>query len=403
MLSVTDKLATNKSSMKNLSKQLFILFLLFPLLINAQTPERQVSFAKETRTHEYYVKQAELWWKEIEKDKSSEDNWYNYFRACRNAQGTANWRDDFVKESPYLKTGPEIVSLMEQYIPNSFTFNYVAYSIQGIDPSKGHFLLKAYETNPRYEGINAAMITYAVSTLDNDLRKKVNKNWYPLNELSPGLLHYGYNVLMSVKSNSILLTQHDNDSYPIWMLQDVKDIRPDVLVINFDFLLLDSYRREIFNQLGIEPLDLQLSSDYELNWKNVLNYFLSNYTYSRPLYIAMTVSQDYYKNSSNKTSISGLTYRFSTNPKDIIKHNCDIIEHDFLLDYLKVQLLPDSNQENVNRQNINYLKSFKVVFDYYKSIRDETNADKVRELALLIAKNSGDTSVIASAEIDFKR
>jgi hypothetical protein len=388
--------------MDNSAKYFIILLLILPFSINAQTPEKQVSFAKESKTHEYYLKQAELWWKEIEKDKSSEDNWYNYFRACRNVHGTANWRDDFVKESPYLKTGPDIVSLMEQYIPNSFTFNYVAYSIQGIDPSKGKYLLKAYEINPKFEGINAAMVTYAVSILDNDLRKKANNNWYPLNELSPGLLNYGYNVLMSVKPNSILLTQHDNDSYPIWMLQDVKEIRPDVLVINFDFLRLDSYRRDVFNQLGIKPLDLQLSDNYELDWKNVLNHFLSNYHNNRPLYLAMTVSRDYYKDFAAKTVISGLTYMFSTSPEDLININKDIIEHDFLLDYLKVQLLPESNLKNVNNQNVNYLKCFKLVFDYYKSNGDEKKTNEFKELAQLIANNSGDPFIITATDKDFK-
>lgn len=388
--------------MDNFVKHFSILFLILPFSLNAQKPEKQISFAKESKTHEYYVKQADLWWKEIEKDKSSEDNWYNYFRACRNAHGTANWRDDFVKESFYLKTGPEIVSLMEQYIPNSFTFNYVAYSIQGIDPSKGKYLLKAYEINPKFEGINAAMVTYAVSILDNDLRKKVNKNWYPLNELSPGLVNYGYNVLMSVNPNSILLTQHDNDSYPIWMLQDVKEIRPDVLVINFDFLRLDSYRKAVFSQLGIKPLDFQYSSDYESDWRTILNHFLSNYRNNRPLYIAMTVSQDYYKNFANKITISGLTYRFSPNPGDLIKLNKEIIEHYFLLDYLKVQLFPDSNIENVNKQNINYLKSFKLVFDYYQSIGDERKANEIKQLSLILSNNSGDPLIITNADKDFK-
>ncbi len=389
--------------MNNLLQKFIILLLFLPSSINAQLPERQISFAKESKTHEYYVKQSELWWKEIEKDKSSEENWYNYFRACRNAQGTANWRDDFVKESPYLKTGPEIVSLMEQYIPDSFTFNYVTYSIQGIDPSKGKYLLKAYEINPKYEGINAAMVTYAVSIIDNDLRKKVNNNWYPLNELSPGLLNYGYNVLMSITPNSILLTQHDNDSYPLWMLQDVKNIRSDVMVINFDFLRLDSYRIAVFDQLGIKPLDFQYSSDYESDWKIILNHFLSNYNNTRPLYIAMTVSGDYYKNFTDKMSISGLTYRFLTSPEDLIKLNRDIIEHDFLLDYLKIQLLPDPNQKNVNKQNVNYLKSFKLIFDYYQSIKDERRVNDIRELALSISKNSSDPSTITATENDFKK
>jgi hypothetical protein len=371
--------------------------------VNAQTPEKQISFARESKTHEYYLKQAELWWKEIEKDKSSEDNWYNYFRACRNVHGTANWSDSFVEESPYLRTGPEIVSLMEQYIPDSFTFNYVAYSIRGIDPSKGNYLLKAYEINPDFEGINADMVTYAVSILDYDLRKKVNKNWYALNELSPGLLNYGYNVLMSVKPNSILLTQYDNDTYPIWMLQDAKNIRPDVLVINFDFLRLDSYRTCVFNQLGIKPLDLPPGNDYESDWKIILEHLLSNYHNDLPLYIAMTVSQDYYKGFASKMMISGLTYRFSVDKEDYIGINKDLVEHDFRLDYLKFQLLPDFNRDNVNKQDINYLKCFKLVFDYYRSAGDEKGANSLKELAEIISGNSGDPSIMRVVEEDYKK
>jgi hypothetical protein len=381
----------------------YFIILIYPFSITAQVPEKQVSFAKESKTHEYYVKQAELWWKRIEKDKSSEENWYNYYRACRNAQGTLNWREDFVKESSFLKSGPDIVKLMEQNIPGTFTYYYVTYSQRGIDPAKGNFLLKAYEINPTFEGINSEMVTYAESIFDNELRKKVNKTWYPLNELSPGLLDYGYNVLMSVKPNSVLLTQHDNDSYPVWMLQDAKNIRPDVLVINFDFLRLDSYRKTVFDQLGIKPLDFKYTSDYEQDWKTILNHFLTNYQNNRPLFIAMTVSQDYYKSFIPKMTISGLTYKFSNDSDDITQVNKDVIEQDFLLDYLKIQLVPDSNQRNVNKQNINYLKCFKLIYDYYQTIGNNKRANTIKELALLISSNSEDPVIITTTENDFKK
>ena len=226
--------------------KILITLLFIPAFLFGQKPEKQISFAKESKSHSYYVQQGELWWKEIEKDKTNEMSWYNYFRANRNAQGTAGWSEEFVKESPYLKLGTEIVELIEEYIPNTFIYNYVVWTERGFDPTKGSYLLKAYDMNPDFEDIHPTMITYTDCIFDFEKRKEVNKKWFERNEMSPGLLAYAYNVLMSLEPNSILLTEHDNDTYPIWMLQDVKGIRPDVSVINFDMLLVKSYRDMVF-------------------------------------------------------------------------------------------------------------------------------------------------------------
>ena len=60
--------------------------------------------------------------------------------------------------------------------------------------------------------------------------------------MNPGLQLYARNVLKSVEPNAIVLTQHDNDSYPAWLLQDVYDLQSDILVLNIDFLLLKTFR-----------------------------------------------------------------------------------------------------------------------------------------------------------------
>ncbi|MGB4400980.1 MAG: hypothetical protein WBJ10_16530 [Daejeonella sp.] len=46
---------------------------------------------------------------------------------------------------------------------------------------------------------------------------------------------------MSLEPNSLLLTQHDNDTYPVWMLQDTFGIKKDVKVLNIDFIILDRF------------------------------------------------------------------------------------------------------------------------------------------------------------------
>jgi hypothetical protein len=387
--------------MKTLNFKFLIIGIVTPVLLFGQKPENQTSFALEHKSHEYYVKQAELWWTETEKDKNDESSWYNYFRACRNAQATAGWSEDFVNESSYLRLGPDIVKLIQKNIPNTFTYNFVVWEERGFDPAKGANLLKAYKINPDFEGIHASMITFTESELDFEMRKNVNVKWFSRNEISPGLLAYGYNVLMSLEPNSILLTQHDNDSYPLWMLQDVKGIRPDVTVINFDLLLVKSYREKVFKKYNIMQLDKVFEESSSLNHVILINHILQNYHDSRPLYIALTATPKYYEKFAGKLFVTGLALRYSNTPIDTFSICDKHFRKDFLLDYLKIQYTPDKNQSNVNYQNQNYLFSFKILFQGYK-MQDTKQANEIKKLALLIARSSGDIKLIDKVNDDFK-
>ena len=135
------------------------------------------------------------------------------------------------------------------------------------------------------------------------------------------LLDFAYNLLVGLDSSAILITNGDNDTYQLWVLQNSDGpFRPDVTVANLSLLNLRAVVRMMRDSLGL-PLSL---TDQEIDslaprptmtgldmpaQQVVDNVIAAAAKAGRPVYFAVTIRSEITDRYADRLVLEGLVHR----------------------------------------------------------------------------------------------
>ncbi len=378
------------------------IFCLLSIFSQAQKRETVYSVAREQREMSWYEQQQKLWKEETVKNKQDANAWYNYYSATRAMKNSCyddkNPEEAAKKREKYAEQGHQIVEEAYKAVPNSFEANHLKWWDGGNQDKYLPFLMKAYELNPNdVRAYDDLMIHYEITRNKAEFNKFCNK-LYVANDLPATMLNWGYNILSELDENAILFTVGDNDTYATWVVQEAKNFRKDVQVINTSLLLIDDYRNKLFAELKLPPLNISLDKSgsteaYNAAKKKIFEHILKN-SAGISVYTSVSGTAEFEADYSENLFITGLAYKYSAASFDNISLIRRNYERRYLLDYLKENF--SFNMMNKHAENFDamYLPSMLKLYKHYQESEEFFKMRALEESIVAIGKRSGQESEI---------
>ena len=153
--------------------------------------------------------------------------------------------------SLFLMTGLAIIIFVNQdnpqprerdysYVGSFFAFSiWISIAVQAlIDQFRKFSKGKSYQKN----GIIFTIVLLLIAMPAMMLKANYHEHDRSDNRIA---WDYSYNILQSCEPNAIIFTNGDNDTFPLWYLQEVEGIRKDVTVANLSLLNTEWYIRQL--------------------------------------------------------------------------------------------------------------------------------------------------------------
>ena len=211
---------------------------------------------------------------------------------------------------------------------------------------------------------------------------------------------YAYNILNSVDENGIVFTNGDNDTFPLWCIQEVEDVRTDVKVVNLSLLNTPWYIHQLKEQMGV-PIDMSYDQIERLRpvwdaakeriWKvqdAMIGEIVRANNWTLPVFFAVTVSEGNKLGLNDNMIMQGMAYKVVP---DQGKNRVDPQKmwDTYMVDF-RYRGLDDPTvykNENDNRLVANYVSGFLQLADTVKNLGEMDRAISVAEKSIEVFPN----------------
>ena len=264
----------------------------------------------------------------------------------------------------------------------SFNYFYTQY-LNSDETNKDYAaLLAAYSLKPTYTELYFEMVKY-YELSNSDFNKKELCKKMQNSTLTPALREYAYNTLMSVEQNGILVTYGEDDTYPIWILQSLENIRTDVKVLNYNLLMNKTYRAKVQSEHG-----LKFAKKYSQTIAVLKDVAIKNK--NKPVYFSLTVSHLVLKELKNNLFATGLALKYSTSAIS----NSELIKTNWETKFSKIYLNSVTISTKEKQLNLNYALPLLQLSRYYNENNMELEKKAIHTIIKQIATGAGKSKEI---------